>query len=125
MKIKKDNTDYWNKPKKKSLAQILSNNKNVNKNNLSKYESSEQEKIINENNRNINIINIKETIENKNMINNKNKTLEQIYITIYGLLGSIIMVHLTHFIFCPNVSNKYNYFIVFNLFIYFFYTCFI
>ena len=127
MKIKKDSTNYLDKSKRKSLAQILSIKRKVNKNNLQKNESSEQVKIINENNSNINIniINTKETIEKKNLIKNKNKTLEKIYITAYGFLGCIIMMHLTHFIFCPNVSNKYNNFLVFNLPIYFFYTCFI
>ena len=125
MKIKKDSTNYWDKSKRKSLAQILSIKRKVNKNNLQKNVSSEQAKIINENNININIINIKEAIENKNLIMNKNKTLEKIYITVYGFLGFIIMMHVTHFIFCPNVSNKYNNFLVFNLPIYFFYTCFI
>ena len=125
MKIKKDNTNYWDKSKRKSLAQILSIKRKVNKNNLQKNGSSEQAKIINDNNSNFNIINIKEAIENKNLIKNKNKTLEKIYITVYGFLGFIIMMHVTHFIFCPNVSNKYNNFLVFNLSIYFFYTCFI
>ena len=125
MKIKKDNTNYWDKSKRKSLAQILSIKRKVNKNNLQKNGSSEQAKIINDNNSNFNIINIKEAIENKNLIMNKNKTLEKIYITVYGFLGFIIMMHVTHFIFCPNVSNKYNNFLVFNLSIYFFYTCFI
>ena len=125
MKIKKDSTNYWDKSKRKSLAQILSIKRKVNKNNLQKNESSEQAKIINDNNSNFNIINIKEAIENKNLIMNKNKTLEKIYITVYGFLGFIIMMHVTHFIFCPNVSNKYNNFLVFNLPIYFFYTCFI
>ena len=125
MKIKKDNTNYWDKPKKKSLVHILSIKRKVNKNNLQKNESSEQAKIINENNSNINIINTKETFENKNLINNKNKILEKIYISIYGFLGCIIMMHLTHFIFCPNVSNKYNNFLVCNLPIYFYYTCII
>jgi hypothetical protein len=125
MKIKKDNTNFWDKSKKKSLTQILSFKRKVNKNNSKKNESSEQEKIVNDNSSNINIINTKETIEKKNLIKNKNKTLEKIYITIYGFLGCIIMMHLTHFIFCPNVSNKYNNFLVFNLSIYFFYTCFI
>ena len=125
MKIKKDSTNYWDKSKRKSLAQILSIKRKVNKNNLQKNESSEQAKIINDNNSNFNIINIKEAIENKNLIKNKNKTLEKIYITVYGFLGFIIMMHVTHFIFCPNVSNKYNNFLVFNLPIYFFYTCFI
>ena len=125
MKIKKDSTNYWDKSKRKSLAQILSIKRKVNKNNLQKNGSSEQAKIINDNNSNFNIINIKEAIENKNLIMNKNKTLEKIYITVYGFLGFIIMMHITHFIFCPNVSNKYNNFLVFNLPIYFFYTCFI
>jgi hypothetical protein len=125
MKIKKDNTNYWDKSKRKSLVHILSIKRKVNKNNLQKNESSEQAKIINDNNSNFNIINIKEAIENKNLIMNKNKTLEKIYITVYGFLGFIIMMHVTHFIFCPNVSNKYNNFLVFNLPIYFFYTCFI
>ena len=127
MKIKKDNTNYWDKSKRKSLAQILSIKRKVNKNNLLKNVSSEQAKIINENNSNINIniINTKETIENKNLIKNKNKILEKIYISIYGFLGCIIMMHLTHFIFCPNVSNKYNNFLVCNLPIYFFYACII
>ena len=125
MKIKKDSTNYWDKSKRKSLAQILSIKRKVNKNNLQKNGSSEQAKIINDNNSNFNIINIKEAIENKNLIMNKNKTLEKIYITVYGFLGFIIMMHVTHFIFCPNVSNKYNNFLVFNLPIYFFYTCFI
>ena len=125
MKIKKDNTNFWDKSKKKSLTQILSFKRKVNKNNLQKNGSSEQAKIINDNNSNFNIINIKEAIENKNLIKNKNKTLEKIYITVYGFLGFIIMMHVTHFIFCPNVSNKYNNFLVFNLSIYFFYTCFI
>ena len=125
MKIKKDSTNYWDKSKRKSLAQILSIKRKVNKNNLQKNGSSEQAKIINDNNSNFNIINIKEAIENKNLIKNKNKTLEKIYITVYGFLGFIIMMHVTHFIFCPNVSNKYNNFLVFNLPIYFFYTCFI
>ena len=125
MKIKKDSTNYWDKSKRKSLAQILSIKRKVNKNNLQKNESSEQAKIINDNNSNFNIINIKEAIENKNLIKDKNKTLEKIYITVYGFLGFIIMMHITHFIFCPNVSNKYNNFLVFNLPIYFFYTCFI
>ena len=95
------------------------------KNNLQKNESSEQAKIINDNNSNFNIINIKEAIENKNLIKNKNKILAKIYICIYGFLGCIIMMHLTHFIFCPNVSNKYNNFLVCNLPIYIFYTCII
>ena len=125
MKIKKDSTNYWDKSKRKSLAKILSIKRKVNKNNLQKNGSSEQAKIINDNNSNFNIINIKEAIENKNLIMNKNKTLEKIYITVYGFLGFIIMMHVTHFIFCPNVSNKYNNFLVFNLPIYFFYTCFI
>ena len=125
MKIKKDSTNYWDKSKRKSLAKILSIKRKVNKNNLQKNGSSEQAKIINDNNSNFNIINIKEAIENKNLIKNKNKTLEKIYITVYGFLGFIIMMHVTHFIFCPNVSNKYNNFLVFNLPIYFFYTCFI
>jgi len=125
MKIKKDNTNYWEKSKRKNLAQILSIKRKVNKKNLQKNESSEQAKIINDNNSNINIINIKETIENKNLVKNKNKTLEKINITAYGFLGCIIMMHITHFIFCPNVSNKYNNFLVFNLPIYFFCTCFI
>ena len=125
MKIKKDSTNYLDKSKRKSLAQILSIKRKVNKNNLQKNGSSEQAKIINDNNSNFNIINIKEAIENKNLIMNKNKTLEKIYITVYGFLGFIIMMHVTHFIFCPNVSNKYNNFLVFNLPIYFFYTCFI
>ena len=125
MKIKKDSTNYWDKSKRKSLAQILSIKRKVNKNNLQKNGSSEQAKIINDNNSNFNIINIKEAIENKNLIMNKNKTLEKIYITVYGFLGFIIMMHITHFIFCSNVSNKYNNFLVFNLPIYFFYTCFI
>ena len=125
MKIKKDSTNYWDKSKRKSLAQILSIKRKVNKNNLQKNGSSEQAKIINDNNSNFNIINIKEAIENKNLIKDKNKTLEKIYITVYGFLGFIIMMHITHFIFCPNVSNKYNNFLVFNLPIYFFYTCFI
>ena len=125
MKIKKDSTNYWDKSKRKSLAQILSIKRKVNKNNLQKNGSSEQAKIINDNNSNFNIINIKEAIENKNLIKDKNKTLEKIYITVYGFLGFIIMMHVTHFIFCPNVSNKYNNFLVFNLPIYFFYTCFI
>ena len=125
MKIKKDSTNYLDKSKRKSLAQILSIKRKVNKNNLQKNGSSEQAKIINDNNSNFNIINIKEAIENKNLIKNKNKTLEKIYITVYGFLGFIIMMHVTHFIFCPNVSNKYNNFLVFNLPIYFFYTCFI
>ena len=125
MKIKKDNTNYWGKSKRKSLAQILSIKRKVNKNNLQKNESSEQAKIINENNSNIYIINTKENIENKNLIKNKNKILAIIYICIYGFLGCIIMMHLTHFIFCPNVSNKYNNFLVCNLPIYFFYACII
>ena len=125
MKIKKDNTNYWDKSKRKSLAQILSIKRKVNKNNLQKNESSEQAKIINENNSNIYIINTKENIENKNLIKNKNKILAKIYICIYGFLGCIIMMHLTHFIFCPNVSNKYNNFLVCNLPIYFFYACII
>ena len=117
MKIKKDSTNYWDKSKRKSLAKILSIKRKVNKNNLQKNGSSEQAKIINDNNSNFNIINIKEAIENKN--------LEKINISVYGFLGCIIMMHLVHFIFCPNVSNKYNNFLVFNLPIYFFYTCFI
>ena len=125
MKIKKDSTNYWDKSKRKSLAQILSIKRKVNKNNLQKNESSEQAKIINENNSNIYIINTKENIENKNLIKNKNKILAKIYICIYGFLGCIIMMHLTHFIFCPNVSNKYNNFLVCNLPIYFFYACII
>ena len=125
MKIKKDNTNYLDKYKRKSMDKILSIKRKVNKNNLQKNGSSEQAKIINDNNSNFNIINIKEAIENKNLIKNKNKTLEKIYITVYGFLGFIIMMHVTHFIFCPNVSNKYNNFLVFNLSIYFFYTCFI
>ena len=125
MKIKKDNTNYWDKSKRKSLVHILSIKRKVNKNNLQKNESSEQAKIINENNSNIYIINTKETIENKNLINNKNKILEKINISAYGFLGCIIMMHLVHFIFCPNVSNKYNNFLVCNLPIYFFYACII
>ena len=125
MKIKKDNTNFWDKSKKKSLTQILSFKRKVNKNNSKKNESSEQEKIVNDNSSNINIINTKETIEKKNLIKSKNKTLEKIYITIYGFLGCIIMMHLTHFIFCPNVSNKYNNFLVCNMPIYFFYACII
>ena len=123
MKIKKDNINY--STKKKSLSQILSIKRNINKNKIQNNENSEQTKIINDNNNKINIVNIKETIGGNKLLENKNKTSEKIKITIYGFLGSIIMLHLTHFIFCPNVSNKYNNFLVFNLPIYIFDTCII
>ena len=123
--INKDNKNSKIFFNRKSLDEILSNKKNITnekiKSNKSENNNNDNDKKI----KNQNVSNTSDITSENKKIENKNKSKEQkkknkemIYIIFYDIIGVVILFHSIHYIFSSYVSNNFNIFIVYYLFIF-------
>ena len=131
--INKDNKNSKIFFNRKSLDEILSNKKNITNEKIKSNKSENNNNNDNDSDKKIKNQNVSntsnDTSENKK-IENKNKSKEQkkknkemIYIIFYDIIGVVILFHSIHYIFSLYVSNNFNIFIVYYLFIFIYKCC--